>query len=164
MKKTVLLMIVFLFMLLNIADVSQLGAQEAVVEKIASVSKAKEIAAKAGGQYIEGVTAPALTDTQVALPVINESNGEVLGHIIADKDALISTLNEAGYQKVGSALVAAQTTAEAGEAAGFIAEAGISAGTIGAAAATTAGAIGIAIAVSGGGSGGSDASTTTTHH
>ncbi len=164
MKTTVLLMIIFLFMLLNIADVSQLGAQEAVVEKIASVSKAKEIAAKAGGQYIEGVSAPALTDTQVALPVINESNGEVLGHIIADKEKLISALNEAGYQKVGSALAAAQTTAEAGEAAGFIAEAGIAAGTVEAAVVATAGVVGIGLAVSGGGGGGGDAGTTTTHH
>ena len=71
MKKTILFIIIPALLLLNIAHVSLLNAEE-VVGKIASENVAKEIAAKAGGQYIEGATVPAVTEGQTALPVINE--------------------------------------------------------------------------------------------
>ncbi len=161
MKKATVLIIVTSLLLLNMGYVSPVFSQEKVTEKIASKAIAKELAEKAGGTYLEGQVAPALTGTQVALPVIDESTGDILGYIIAEKDKLVAVLNEEGYKDVASALAALDPAVEAGASAGFIAEAGISAGTIGIASGIAAGAAGIALAVS---SGGGDGSTTTTHH
>ena len=164
MKKTTVLIIAVSLLMLNAVHVPPLYSQQ-VTEKIASKATAEELAVKAGGTYMEGPVAPALSGTQVALPVIDESSKEPIGYIIAEKDKLVSVLNEAGYTDVASALSAAETTAEAGASAGFIAETGIAAGTIGIASGIAAGAAGIALAIGGGGGGGGgDGTTPTTAH
>lgn len=160
MKKVSVLITVFLFTLCSLVNISLLQAAETVMGKIASENMAKDIAEKAGGQYVEGISAPATEGNQVALPVMDESTGEIEGYIVADQDQLVAVLNSEGYTDVASALAAAQTTAEAGEAAGLIAESGIAAGTIGKVAAAAAGAAGIAAVASGG----DGSSSTTTHH
>ncbi len=119
------------------------------------IGLAQEIAANAGGTYISGATAPVVTGTQVALPVIGEGTSAVLGHIVAEKAALVTTLNAAGYAEVATALAATQAGTVAGVAAGT----GLALGTTGTVALVAAGVGGIALAVSSG-----DDSTTTTHH
>src|SRR3989304_2544399 len=96
----------FSFLMFNLGYVIPSHAADPVTHTIASVVKAKELAAAAGGTYVEGATAPALTGTQVALPVIDEATGNVLGHIVADQASLVSALNAAGYASVASAVAA----------------------------------------------------------
>ena len=124
----------------------------AQTENIASVEAAKEIAANAGGVFVEGEAAPALTGNQIALPVIDETSGKVLGHIVAERSALVSALNAAGHTEVSTAIAASEagTTAAVATGAGFLGG--------------TAGAIAIGVAVIGGAallisSGGSDSTS-----
>lgn len=156
MRKIIVLLMVAVFILCNSLTISQVQAQ---TEKISTVETAKSLAADAGGTYVEGSTAPALTGNQVALPVIDEATGSVVGHVVADKAALVSALNAAGYTEVGAALAAT----EAGTGAGLAVGAGIGAGTIGAGAAVAAAAIGLVIATTGG-EDSSDSHATTSHH
>ncbi|MEW6602257.1 MAG: hypothetical protein AB1499_14895 [Nitrospirota bacterium] len=158
MQKIVVLFLAAVFLLCNSLTISQVQAQ---TEKIASIETAKKLAADAGGTYVEGATAPALTGNQVALPVIDEATGNVIGHIVAEQSSMVSALNAAGYTEVGAALAAT----EAGAGAGLAVGAGISAGTIGAGAAAAAAAIGLVVASTGGGDSDTTSQhTTTTHH
>jgi len=159
MQKTIALFLVALFLLCNTLTISQVQAQ---TQKIATIEAAKKLAGDAGGTYVEGAATPALTGEQVALPVIDETTGKVIGHIVADKTALVSALNTAGLTEVGAALAAT----EVGGGAGLAVGAGISAGTIGAGAAIAAVTIGIIVATTGGSDDDSTSqhSTTTSHH
>ncbi len=158
MKKITAVILMFSFLLFNLAYVMPSHAEESVTQTIASVSKAQEIASAAGGTYVEGATAPALTGTQVALPVIDSASGEVLGYVVAEQASLVSALNAAGYTSVASAVAAANV----GTAAGLAVGAGISAGTIAVGAGVVAGVA--LIAVSSGGNGGSGGSGGTASH
>ncbi len=158
MKKATALLVIVLFLIFNTAYISQVSAADMVTEKISSVSKAKEIAANAKGGYWEGAVAPGHLETEVALPVI-DSEGNTVGHIVADKAKLISALNELGYTKVASALTAAQV----GTTTGLSVGAGLSMGTVGVIAGGAAVVGGGALALGGGGGGGGT-TTTTSHH
>jgi len=154
----IVLFMVAVFLLCNSLTISQVQAQ---TQKISALEAAKKLAADAGGTYVEGSAAPALTGNQAALPVIEEATGKVIGHIVAEKSALVSTLNAAGYAEVGAALAAA----EAGAGAGLAVGAGITAGTIGAGAAVAAAAVGLVVATTGGSDDDStDSHATTSHH
>ena len=142
MKKLIALMAVFPFLMFSIGFVSPSYAQ---TETIAAEQVAKELAQSAGGTYVEGSTAPVLTGNQVALPIIDETTGNVLGHIVAEQESLVSALNEAGLTDVANALAAA----EAGTAAGVATGTGITLGTTGTIAAIVAGVAGVALAVGG---------------
>ncbi len=157
MQKTIALFMVAVFLLCNSLTISQVQAQ---TQKIATVNAAKKLAADASGTYVEGTSAPALAGNQVALPVIDEATGNVIGHIVAEKTAMVSALNAAGYTEVGAALAAT----EAGVGAGLAVGAGITAGTIGAGAVVAAAAIGLVVASTGGDSGSSTTQHTTTSH
>ncbi len=153
MKKTVSIIVVFALLIFNISYVSVSSAQDMVTEKIPAVSKARQIATDADGSYWEGASAPVLADTEVALPVIDESSGKILGYIVADKAKLVKVLEAAGLTEVASSLAAV----EAGTVAGLTAGAAVSFGTIGLVAAGAALVIGVAVAAGGGGG-------TTTQH
>lgn len=157
MKKTIVLLMVSIFLLCNTWIISPVSAQ---TEKIATVDAAKSLAADAGGTYVEGATAPALTGNQVALPVIEEATGNVIGHVVAEKTALISSLNAAGLTEVGAALAATEVGAGAGLAVG----AGIATGTIVVGAVVAAAAIGLVVASTGGSDDSSTSQHTTTSH
>ncbi len=151
MKRILAVFLVFSFLMFNLGLVS-LHAADPVTQTIASVAKAQEIAAAAGGAYVEGAAAPALTGTQVALPVIDGATGSVLGHVVAEQASLVSALNTAGYTSVASAVAATQ----AGTTAGLAVGAGITAGTVTVGAAAVAGAAALIVASGGG--------TTSGHH
>ncbi|MCK5427669.1 MAG: hypothetical protein KAJ34_08240, partial [Thermodesulfovibrionia bacterium] len=88
MKKGIVLCIVALFFILNIAYVPQTYAQEMVTEKIPSEQMAEEIKDLAGGKYWKGESVPSHKANEVALQVIDEKTGKVIGHIVADKQKL----------------------------------------------------------------------------
>lgn len=157
MQKTIALFLVAVFLLCNSLTISQVQAQ---TQKISNLEAAKKLASDAGGTYVEGASTPALTGNQVALPVIDEATGNVIGHVVAEKAAMVSALNAAGYTEVGAALAAT----EAGAGAGLAVGAGITAGTIGAGAAVAAAAIGLVVATTGGGDDDTTATHTTTSH
>lgn len=157
MRKIIVLFMVAVFLLCNSLTISQVQAQ---TQKISALEVAKKIAADAGGTYVEGSAAPALTGNQAALPVIEEATGKVIGHVVADKSALVSTLNAAGYSEVGAAVAAA----EAGTGAGLATGAGIAGGTIGAGAVVAATVIGLVITTTAGGDDDTTASHVTTSH
>jgi hypothetical protein len=142
---------------LLMSGIGILSTTFAQTSTIAAEVVAKEIAANAGGTYIQGSTAPILTGSQTALPVIEETTGQVLGHIVADQANLVAALNAAGFTEVATSMAAI----EAGTLAGTTVAAGIGVGT------STALAIGAAIAVglavSGGGGGGGGGGTTSNH-
>ena len=137
---------------LLISGIGILSPVSAQTGNIAAEAVAKEIAANAGGTYVQGAAAPTLTGTQAALPIIEESTGQILGYIVAEQANLVAALNAAGFTEVATALAAA----EAGSVAGTTVAAGIGVGT------STALAIGAAVAlglaVSGGGGGGGSTS------
>ncbi len=135
-----------------------LSPAHAQTETIAAESVAKEIAANAGGTFVEGSAAPALSGTQVALPIVEEATGQVIGHIVAEQASLVSALNTAGFTEVASALAAV----EAGTVAGATAATGLALGTTGTVALVGAGVAGAGLALSGGS--GDSSSSTTTHH
>jgi hypothetical protein len=118
MKKITAVILMFSFLMFNLGYVMPSHAEEPVTQNIASVAKAQEIATAAGGTYVEGATAPALTGTQVALPVIDSATGNVLGYIVADQASLVAALNAAGYASVASAVAAATVGTSAGLAVG----------------------------------------------
>ncbi len=126
-------------------------------ETIAAASVAQDIAANAGGAFIEGAAAPALTGTQVALPIVEEATGQILGHIVAEQASLVSALNAAGYAEVATAIAAV----EAGTVAGAAAATGLALGTTGTTALVVAGVAGAGLALSGNDD---DGSSTTAHH
>jgi hypothetical protein len=148
LKKITALIIILTLSLFNTGLLSQAYAQ---TEAIESVEAAKELASNAGGIYVDGEAAPALTGDQIALPVIDETTGNILGHIVAEKANLVSALNAAGHTGVATAISAAEVgTATAGAVgAGFLG------GTTGAIVAGVAVIVGVALAVSGGGGSGS---------
>jgi hypothetical protein len=155
MKKATALIVVFSFLLFTFGFDSLSYAQ---VEKIPAEEVAREIGTRAGGTYIEGAAPPTITGTEIALPVIDEETGNILGYIVAEKESLIKELKNSGLAEVAEALedVAAGTIAgvgTAGEAAGETVEAGMIGGTTGAVLLGIAAAVGIALAV--GSSGGS---------
>ena len=145
LKKTIVLAAVFTLTLFSMFFLSKAYAQ---TEAIESVEAAKELASNAGGIYVEGEAAPSLTGNQIALPVIDETTGNILGHIVAEKANLVSALNAAGHTGVATAISAAEVgTATAGAVgAGFLG------GTTGAIVAGVAVVVGVALAVSSGGS------------
>ncbi|RJQ17463.1 MAG: hypothetical protein C4560_08540 [Nitrospiraceae bacterium] len=153
MKKITALFIAMSLLVFNIVLIPQASAQ---TQRIPSETAAREIAANAGGTYVEGAASPALTGTQVALPVADEA-GNILGYVVAEKASLVSALDAAGYAEVASAIAAT----EAGTTAGLAVGAGITAGTVAVGAAATAGVIALVVAATGGDDGGT---TTTTHH
>ena len=121
---------------------------ETIVKEIDSEAAARQIAEKAEGTYVEGATAPTLSGSEVALPILDEVSGEILGHIVAEQIKLIAVLNEIGMAEVASAIAALSVGTEAGAAAGT----GFALGTTGKIAAAVAIGTGIAIAVGSGGS------------
>jgi hypothetical protein len=145
LKKIIVLTAVLSLTLLSMFFLSQTYAQ---TEAIESVEAAKELASNAGGIFVEGEAAPALTGNQIALPVIDEETGNILGHIVAEKANLVSALNAAGHTEVATAISAAEVgTATAGAVgAGFLG------GTAGAVAVGVAVIVGVALAVGSGGS------------
>lgn len=155
MIKLISLITITAFFFFAAGPLSQAYAQ---VENIESVEAAKELAADAGGTFIEGEAPPALSGDQIALPVIDEASGKILGHVVAEKESLISSLNAAGYTEVAKALAAA----EAGTVSGKTVGAGFLGGTAGAIAVGVAVVVGIALAVGSGGGGGGG--TTASHH
>lgn len=155
MKKSIALIVAILFFILNLGYVATSHA-EVVTQKIASEAAAKELAANAGGEYVSGSTVPAVTGTQVALPIISEATGKAVGYIVADKAALISALNAAGYTEVASAIAAS----EAGTAAGFAVGSGVRGGTIALGTVIAAGIAALIVSSSGDGNG----TGTTAHH
>ncbi len=155
MKKTVSLSLICSLLIFCAGFVTR---ADALTETIATIDAAKDLAENAGGIFVEGEKAPALTGNQVALPVIEEDTGKILGHIVADRDSLISALNAAGHTEVASAIAAGKAGAAAGGAVG----AGVLTGTAGMAALGVAAVAGIALAVSGGS--GSSGSSSTSHH
>ena len=156
MKKIIALTSVFLLLVFNIGFVSGAYAETDTIE---AETVARELAQSAKGTYVQGSTAPELTGNQVALPIIDEATGDIIGHIVANQDDLVSALNDAGLTEVANALSAI----EAGAAAGEVVEAGVSGGTIAMIAGGVAVAAGIALAVSGGSDGDSTTSTTSHH-
>ncbi len=141
-----------------ISGIGILSSANAQTETIASEAVAKEIAANAGGSYVQGSAAPALTGSQTALPIIEEATGQVLGHIVAEQANLVAALNGAGFTEVATAMAAV----EAGTVAGATVAAGVGVGT------TTALAVGAAVvvgaAVSGGGSDSTTSHAAASHH
>jgi len=150
MRKIIAVIMMFSFFMFNLAYVIPSYAAGPVTQTIPSVEKAQELAKAAGGTYVEGAAPPALTGTQVALPVIDGASGDVLGYIVADQAALVAALNEAGYTSVASAIAASQ----AGAAGGLAVGSGIKAGTVAAGAAILAGIAALAVSSGGGGGGG----------
>lgn len=157
MKKIVALWTACSFLIFMNAIVSPAFAQ---MEEIEAEASARELAAKAGGEYMKGSTVPEVQGTEVALPVIDETSGEVLGHIVADREKLIATLNDAGLNKVADALIAS----EAGTVAGSEVQTGFSTGTITLIGIGIAAVIGAALALGGGGGGGGGSSPATSVH
>ncbi len=150
MNRTMAFLLIFSVLFFSAGLVSQVDAETA---SIASVQAAETIAADAGGSFVAGSTAPALTGTQVALPVLEEATGTVLGHIVAEQAALVTTLEAAGMAEVATAVAAIEAGAVAGATAGVGIAAGTTTAAVAGAAATTA-------LVLEGATGG----TTTTHH
>lgn len=151
MKKIISLLIVFSLLFFNLGFISPASAQ---THEIASVDVAEQIAADAGGSYVSGSAVPAVTGSEVALPVIDEATGNVLGHIVADQASLISALEAMGMTDIAAAIAAGTAGATAGAATG----AGFALGTTGTVALVVAAGIGIGLAV------GSDGGSTTSHH
>ncbi len=143
MRKVIALLVVFAFVMFNFGFVSQTSALDRVTEKIPSVENAKEIAANAGGVYLKGTDAPALSETEVALPIM-EKTGDVIGYIAADQSKLAAALDEAGYTEAGSAIAALKS----GSTAGHTVETGTSIGTVALAVIFVVAATGTAFAVS----------------
>ncbi|MEN8263529.1 MAG: hypothetical protein ABFR82_08710 [Nitrospirota bacterium] len=140
------------FFIIITAPLPQASAQ---TENIESIEAAKELASNAGGTFVEGKAAPALTGDQIALPVIDEASGDILGHIVAERTSLVSALNAAGHIEIATAI----TSAGAGTTAADTVGAGFLGGTVGAVVAGVAIVAGIALAVSSGGGGGGSSST-----
>ncbi len=155
MKRLIAIIAIFSVFMFNVGFNSLAYAQ---IEKIESEAAAKELAASAGGTYVEGSAAPTLTGTEIALPVIEEATGNILGYIVAEKESLISALNEAGFTEVADALAAI----EAGTIAGVTVSEGLLGGTTGKVLLGLAAAIGIALAVGGGGGDDDDGGPTPT--
>ncbi len=156
MIKSLSLLLAFLFLSVNVSSfLPSISYAETVVTEIDSEAAARNLAVKAEGTYIKGVAAPTLSGSEVALPILDEASGKVLGHIVADQIKLISVLNEAGLTEVASAIAAISVGTAAGAAAGT----GFALGTTGTIAAVAA--VGIGVAVAAGGGGGS--STTPSH-
>jgi len=160
MRKITAVIMMFSFLMFNLGYVMPSHAAEPVTQTVASVAKAKDLASAAGGTYVEGATAPALTGTQVALPVIDEATGNILGYVVADQASLVSALNAAGYSSVASAIAASN----AGAAGGLAVGAGISAGTVAVGVAVVAGVAALAVSSGGGGGGGGGGTTPPAHH
>ncbi len=159
MKKlmSVITILSLTFFITIAAPLSQASAQ---TENIDSIESAKELASNAGGTFVEGEAAPALTGDQIALPVIDEASGDVLGHIVAERASLVSALNAAGHTEVATAIA----SAGAGTAAAGAVGAGFLGGTVGAVVAGVAIVAGIALAVGSGGGGGGGGSSTPSSH
>ena len=155
MKKAITLLIILSFSTINFTFITRAYAE---TEKIASIETAMHLAADSGGRYARGANAPALDKKEIALPVIDETTGDILGYIVAERAKLIEALNTAGLKKVSEALAADE---EGRKAAGYV-DSGISGGTVAAIAAGVAAGAGIALAI--GGSSGSDNTTPTPAH
>ncbi len=140
----------FLLLLVGAVFLNEGYAEEVVSGKIASELAAEDLAAKAGGKYVKGILSEPLTPTQIALPVVDESSGEILGHIVAEQSELAAALNAAGLAEVSTAVAAFPTAASTGAAAGATATAGVMSGTTVAAAVGVAAVVGVALAVNGG--------------
>jgi hypothetical protein len=148
MIKTLSLLVVFLFLSVNFSFLlPSISYAETVVTEIDSEAAARNLAVKAEGTYVKGAAAPTLSGSEVALPIIDEASGDVLGYIVADQIKLISVLNEAGMAEVASAIAAISVGTAAGAAAGT----GFALGTTGTIAAVAAVGIGVAVAVGSGG-------------
>lgn len=152
MNKATAFSVILIFFL----NMSFIARPYAISQIIEAESVAKELAAKADGTYVAGDTVMSVEDPEVALPVIDEETGTVLGHIVADREKLISVLNDAGLTEVANALAAL----EAGTAAGEAVTAGFIGGTTAAVVLGVAALIGIALAAGGGGG---DGGTTPAH-
>jgi len=147
----------FLLLLVGAVFLNEGYAEELVSGKIASELAAEDLAEKAGGKYIKGMLKQELTPTQIALPVVDESSGAILGHIVAEQSELAAVLEAAGLVDVSTAVAAFPTAATAGASAGAAATAGVVSGTTVAAAVGIAAVTGVVLAVSGG-------SSTTSNH
>jgi hypothetical protein len=165
MRKLIVTCLVFSLITFNLgvthraySQNGEIGAEEKVAEKIEAEEVAKELAAKADGTYVKGESSPVLKGSEVALPIVEEETGNILGYVVAEKTKLVAALNEAGLNEVANALAAM----EAGEAAAGTVTAGISGGTITWIAIGVAALAGIGFALGGGGGGGGGGSTPST--
>ena len=156
MKRIIALISVVTIVALNIGFNSRVYSQnenneveEKVVEKIEAEEVAEELAAMSDGEYVKGEAPPELESGEVALPIIDEETGDILGYVVADQAKLVSVLNEVGLTEVANALAAM----EAGAAAGATVAAGISTGTLTWIAIGVA-AVGLGLGLGGGGGGG----------
>jgi hypothetical protein len=157
-KNIIVLITLFSFLIFNLPFNPQIYAQ---VEEIEAEEVAKQLAENAEGKYVKGPSVPSVEESEIALPIIDESTGDILGYIVADKTKLISALNAAGLTDVAEALAAVEAGKEAGAAVG----AGLSGGTIALIALGVAALVGLGLALSGsggGGDGGSDGGVTPT--
>jgi hypothetical protein len=136
MKQVILAFMVFSLITFN------LGITPPAYSRNGEIAAEKEVVEK-----IE----PALKGTEVALPIVDEETGKILGYVIAEKEKLVPVLKEAGLTEVANALAAM----EAGEAAAGTVTAGISGGTITWIAIGVAALAGIGFALGSGGGGGS---------
>jgi hypothetical protein len=146
MKKAIALLIILSFSTINFTFITRAFAE---TEKIASIETAMHLAADSGGRYAMGKTAPALDKNEIALPVIDEKTGDILGYIVADGVKLIEALNATGLNRVAEALAADEALAanDEGRKAAEYVESGISGGTVAAIAAGVAAGAGIALAI-----------------
>jgi len=167
MRKIIIAYMVFSLIAFNLGVTQQaysrdgeIDAEEKVAEKIEAEEVAKELAEEAGGTYVQGETAPAVKGSEVALPIVDEETGSILGYVVAEKEKLVPVLNEAGLTEVANALAAM----EAGAAAAGTVTAGISGGTITWIAIGVAALAGIGFAVGSGGGGGGGGGGSTSNH
>ena len=167
MKKITVLLTMCLFLTFNVgysmrayAQTGNIEADAVVKETIEAEEVAKDLAKSADGLYVKGEAVPVTEGTEIALPILDESSGNVLGHIVADKEKLVSVLQEEGLTEVAYALAASETGAASAE----TVTAGIIGGTIAWTSVGVAALVGIGLAVggSGGGGGGSSGGGTTT--
>ncbi len=145
-RATLLILTFFLFSLFFYCVVPSISHSEPVVKEIDSEADARELAVMSEGTYIKGASVPELSGSEVALPIIDETSGQVLGHIVADQVKLISVLNDVGLTEVATAIAAVSV----GTATGTAASTGFALGTVGTVAAVAAVGTGVILLVSSG--------------
>jgi len=156
MKKFFSIILIVAMMSLTFPLAGPSYAADPVTQEITSEEMARSIASDAGGSYIQSAAPPSVTGSQVALPVLDKATGSVVGHIVADRAALVEALNTAGLKEVASAVSAMG----AGTSTGTLAGTGLSLGTTGTIA-VVAGVIIVALVIANNDDGGS---STTVHH
>ena len=113
MIKTLSLLVAFLFLSVTVFSIfPSISYAETVVTEIDSEAAARNLAVKAEGTYVEGAAAPTLSGSEVALPIIDEASGEILGHIILGEigchcvlDAAADSLDPVRLRRIRARLI-----------------------------------------------------------